>query len=65
MDPDQGSYLGIRCKPGEGRSIFDVEIHSACSPVRELGIVNGKYIICEGYGPDRGGLEVGHTAGVI
>lgn len=62
MDPDQGSHLGIRCKPGEGRSIFDVEIHSACSPARELGVVNGKYIIGEGR---RGGLEVGHTAGVI
>lgn len=52
MDPDQGSHLGIRCTPGEGHSIFAVEIHWACSPVEELRVVNGKYIISESYSTD-------------
>lgn len=48
MGPDPGSHLGIRCRPGEGHSIFVVETHLACSPVEELGVVTGKGIISEG-----------------
>lgn len=64
-DPDQGSYLGIRCMPDEGHSSSAVEIHWACSPVEELELVNGKYIMGAVVCGTNGTFEVAHSAVVI